>query len=672
MEIISSIFLAIFQSILFYGKEIGISMLLFSVIGNVIIYYILKKNKKIKNKNGFILIIPIILLSSTYFIFANRIFYILNILIIFLLNLLMYGIMINPKNYLKNYFLSSVELLKSTITGFHDGVEYTKKEAKQHIKTNEKLNKDNIKKVAISLLIVFAVVGVVILLLVSADSIFANIFENIGSIFNYINISSTFSMIIRIALVIIAYFLFLSFILKLKQNYNIETKEIKNSNNKYAFTIKLLLIALNIVYLVFCFIQVESLFAKINTVEFSYANYARTGFFQLMIVSLINFVVILVSNKFNENKEKSIKILNLFLVIFTVIIALSSMYRMYMYQMEFGLTYLRMFVYIILITELLTFIPIVIYIFNEKFDFLKWSGIIWICIYCIINYMNIEKIIINYNISNTNSDRTIDYEYISEIASEDSFGILEEKLEDNNISSSDRLEITRKVLNLGIDSKEIKWQEFNISKWRVREKNIDTQKLFNEVIELENKAYEEELERDIAKSKLDKSDDDYVYKKEINKDEIYIVDVKSYATGVELWSIGKITDNGTKYTEINEIDLPPTSKIEFFENGLGFLERADSIYCASSDLLITHDSGKTFEVIDFPEGEFTLSDPEGEEWDNCYDYYYLPTRESDGTLTVLVSGGYEGGYNGGKTRAKYISKDNGKTWKFVSEVWKEE
>ena len=672
MEIISSIVLAIFQSILFYGKEIGISMLLFSVIGNVIIYYILNKNKKIKNKNGFILIIPIILLSSTYFIFANRIFYILNILIIILLNLLMYGIVINPKNYLKNYLLNSIELLKSTITGFHEGVEYTKKEAKQHIKTNEKINKDNIKKIAISLLIVFAVVGVVILLLISADSIFANIFENIGNIFTYINIGSTFSMIIRIALIIIAYFLFLSFILKLKQDYEKKTKEIKNSNNKYAFTIKLLLIALNIVYLLFCFIQVESLFAKINSTDVNYANYARTGFFQLMIVSLINFAVILISNKFNENKEKSIKILNLFLVIFTVIIALSSMYRMYMYQMEFGLTYLRMFVYIILITELLTFVPIIIYIFNEKFDFLKWSCIIWICIYCIINYMNIEKIIINYNINNTNSDSSIDYGYIAKIASEDSFEVLEGKLEDNNISSLDRLEITRKVLNLKAESKDIKWQEFNISKWKVKEKDIDTQKLFNEVIELENKAYEEEFERDIAESKLDKSDEDYVYKKVISDDEIYVVEVKSYATGVELWSIGKITDNGTKYTETNEIDLPPTSKIEFFEDGLGFLEEADSIYCASSDLLITRDSGKTFEVIDFPDGEFTLSDPNGEEWDNCYDYYYLPTREDDGTLTVLVSGGYEGGYNGGKTRAKYISKDNGKTWEFVSEVWKEE
>ncbi len=671
MEIISSIVLAIFQSILFYGKEIGISMLLFSVIGNVIIYYILNKNKKIKNKNGFILIIPIILLSSTYFIFANRIFYILNIIIIILLNLLMYGIVINPKNYLKNYLLNSIELLKSTITGFHEGVEYTKKEAKQHIKTNDKINKDNIKKIAISLLIVFAVVGVVTLLLISADSIFANIFENIGNIFTYINIGSTFSMTIRIVLIIIAYFLILSFILKLKQDYEKKTKEIKNSKNKYAFTIKLLLIALNIVYLVFCFIQVESLFAKINTVEFNYANYARTGFFQLMIVSLINFAVILISNKFNENKERSIKILNLFLVIFTVIIALSSMYRMYMYQMEFGLTYLRMFVYIILITELLTFIPIIIYIFNEKFDFLKWSSIIWICIYCIINYMNIEKIIINYNINNTNSDRSIDYGYIAEIASEDSFEILEGKLEDNNISSLDRLEITRKVLNLKAESKEIKWQEFNISKWKVREKNIDTQKLFNEVIELENKAYEEEFERDIAQSKLDKSDEDYVYKKVISKDEIYVVELTGAATGISQWTIGKITNNGTKYTKINTIEVSAPSKIEFFEDGLGFLEEADGIYCPSSELLITRDSGKTFEVIDFPDGEFTLSDPNGEEWDNCYDYYYLPTREDNGTLTVLVSGGYEGGYNGGKTRAKYISKDNGETWEFVSEVWKE-
>lgn len=60
----------------------------------------------------------------------------------------------------------------------------------------------------------------------------------------------------------------------------------------------------------------------------------------------------------------------------------------------------------------------------------------------------------------------------------------------------------------------------------------------------------------------------------------------------------------------------------------------------------------------------------GKEWKDCYDYFYIPTQEDDGTLTVLASGGYKGGYNQGKTRAKYISRDNGYTWEFAGEVWK--
>ena len=112
MEIISSTILAIIQSILFYGKEIGISMLIFSIIGNGLISYILIRKNKIKNKKGFFLIIPIILLSSTYFIFANTTFYIANIFIIIILNLTMYAIAITPKNYLRGYIVNSFELTR--------------------------------------------------------------------------------------------------------------------------------------------------------------------------------------------------------------------------------------------------------------------------------------------------------------------------------------------------------------------------------------------------------------------------------------------------------------------------------------------------------------------------------------------------------------------------------
>ena len=670
MEIVGSLILAILQSILFYGRTIGISILIFVIIGNGILFYILNRKNKIKNKNGFWLLIPIILLSCTYFIFANTTFYISNVIIIVLLNLLMYGILINQKNYLKNYINNAWQLLKNTITDFNEATTFTTKKVKENINVNEKINKANLKKVAISLLIVFVVVGIVILLLASADRSFASIFENIVNVFADLNIGNTVSLIIRLVLIVLAYFLMLSFILKINKDYKVNSKEIKNYNNKYAFTMKLLLIALNIVYLVFCYIQIKSLLENLNIKYLSYSHYARTGFFQLMFVSLINFAVILLSNKFNENKEKSIKILNLFLVLFTIIIALSSMLRMYMYQMEFGLTYLRIFVYVILITELLTFIPIIKYIFNEKFDFLKWCFIIWIGVYCIVNYMNMEKIIISYNIGRNSSIREVDYEYISQIASQDSFDILQEKLEDNNIDFEERLELTKTIQKLASYSRDISWQEFNISKWKVQKKNIDLEQLNDEVNQLKNTIYEMESNNEIAGNSP--NEENYVYKKEINKDEIYVVELTGAATGVSQWTIGKITDNGTKYTKMNTIGVSAPSKIEFFEDGLGFLEEPDGIYCPSSKLSITRDSGKTFEEIKFPDGKFTLSDPEGKKWKECYDYFYLPTRDEDGTLTVLVSGGYEGGYNQGKTRAKYISNDNGKTWEFVSEVWKEE
>ena len=82
MEIVGSIIISIVQSILFYGKSIGISMILFEIILNSVILFILHRKNKIKNKNGLLLLIPITLLSCTFAIFANKTFYLANICII--------------------------------------------------------------------------------------------------------------------------------------------------------------------------------------------------------------------------------------------------------------------------------------------------------------------------------------------------------------------------------------------------------------------------------------------------------------------------------------------------------------------------------------------------------------------------------------------------------------
>ncbi len=665
MEIMGSIILSIIQSILFYGKEIGVSMLLFVIIGNGIGYYILHKKNKIQNKIGMLLIIPILLLSITYFIFANKIFFITNLFVILVLNLMMYVILINKKNYLINYLYNTFRLITDIVTGYKEGIDFSKRKAKKYITENKNINKGNIKKIATSLLIVSIIVGIVLVLLISADTIFANLFSGIGDLLKNVDIGTTFSFIIRIIIIVITYFLFLNLLLKLQKKYKKEEKELKDSRKKNTFTIKLLLITLNIIYLVFCIIQVQSLFTKTNISEsFDYAKYARTGFFQLMFVSFINFGLILISNRYNEKRENIIKILNLFLVLFTIIIAISSIYRMHMYEIEYGLTYLRIFVYIILVTEIITFVPVIIYIFNEKFDFIKWCFIVGVCTYCIINYMKIENIIVSKNI-NRNNEHPIDYDYISNIISEDSYEIIEGKLQKEDITSKEKLDILNILLKVASNTKELSWQEFNLSKYKIKKRDVDIQKLNIEIEETKKEIKEEEINE-----MLSKEPESYIYHEVINKNETYFVEQVNTLTRTEIWKIGKLTD-GKKYSIMSTIEVTTPSKIKFFENGLGFIEKPTDIYCEKSELLITHNSGKTFEIIKFPEGVFTLSNSVGKEWKRCYDYFYLPTKEEDGTLTVLASEGYGGGYNQGKTRAKYISKDNGYTWQFVEEIWKE-
>ena len=215
MEIIGSAILAVAQSILFYGKSLGISMLLFEIICNGIILYVLNKNGKIKNKRGFLFIIPIILLGSTYFIFANTTLYILNIFAILLLNFMMYVVLINEKSFFVNYLSKTFNLVTDTVTGYKEGFEFSKQKSKEKIKTNA--NKENVKKNIVSILIVLIVAIIIISLLASADMIFANLFSGIGKMFENINIGTAFNIILRIAIIVFMYFLFLSFILKLKR-----------------------------------------------------------------------------------------------------------------------------------------------------------------------------------------------------------------------------------------------------------------------------------------------------------------------------------------------------------------------------------------------------------------------------------------------------------------------
>ena len=112
--------LAIWFTILFIEEKLGLSVILFIIPLLIVIYVILEKNNRIKNKKGLILLIPIILLSATYFIFDNLFFKILNTFVLTFLLLLLYIMTIRPTFHLYDIIADCVCILLSPMDHIKD------------------------------------------------------------------------------------------------------------------------------------------------------------------------------------------------------------------------------------------------------------------------------------------------------------------------------------------------------------------------------------------------------------------------------------------------------------------------------------------------------------------------------------------------------------------------
>ena len=83
--------------------------------------------------------VPIVLLSSTYFVFANRTFYVANIFVIFALNFIMYVILTNQKGTLTNYLYKTGLLFTDTVGEWQDGLKLSKEIVNEHLSVKRKL-----------------------------------------------------------------------------------------------------------------------------------------------------------------------------------------------------------------------------------------------------------------------------------------------------------------------------------------------------------------------------------------------------------------------------------------------------------------------------------------------------------------------------------------------------
>lgn len=337
------------------------SLFVFSTLSILVLIFMLNSMDVEINKVGYFWIIPIEIIAFSSAVFVSNT--LLNFIIVLILMLVLVLQLINF-NVKSNININlAVQLFYATIYS---------KNVKGIFKVFQKTKKaksNNLSKILLGIAIAIPFIIVISMLLLSADEIFSTFIYDIFdididfeiNIFGYI---ATF-----VICLFITYHIFLNYIISSKEKFD---KVTKVNFDKTVFATAL--VCINLLFVVFCISQLSYVIfgngGSSLPSGFTYAEYARGGFFQLLFVSVINFAVILVFINFMENLNgsKLIKTLLTLLVIFTITLVGSSLQRILMYIEAYGFTQLRIQVILFLVFNFILLIFSIIKIVNYKIN----------------------------------------------------------------------------------------------------------------------------------------------------------------------------------------------------------------------------------------------------------------------------------------------------------------
>lgn len=181
------------------------------------------------------------------------------------------------------------------------------------------------------------------------------------------------------------------------------------------------LVLLNFLYIVFAYIQIKFLFlgGQVTTIEgYNYAEYARSGFFELVALSVLNTIGILVINRFTKGHLFNHISLTVTATC-TFIMMASSWYKMYLYESAYGYTQLRLYVYMILAFMCVFMALITLGIWQRHLPVVEWAILVGLVYFLIIAYVNVDAIIVDNNVARYEETGDIDMYYLLNDLSKD-------------------------------------------------------------------------------------------------------------------------------------------------------------------------------------------------------------------------------------------------------------
>lgn len=248
-------------------------------------------------------------------------------------------------------------------------------------------------------------------LLMRADAVFCNLFENLFS---------RWTLSAHVAGIAFT-FLFGLFASYCGMHYILDKaggRAEKEQKKQPALIAQIFTTAILILYVCFCMVQIIYLFGGFGTLPegMTYAQYARSGFFQLLYVCVINLILVLTIKVFFETTAY-LNYALLGICLCSYIMTASSAYRMILYIQVYDLTVLRIVVLVALAAIAILLAGICRSIFHPEFRILTYCVVVIGVVYTLFSFSHVERFVVRYDLARMTEDNATEtFQYLETLS----------------------------------------------------------------------------------------------------------------------------------------------------------------------------------------------------------------------------------------------------------------
>lgn len=400
---IACIIYAVVTAICLYRNSYGIMTIFFAAATIGFLYFIISKapqslaydnrqNDSKANPHTIIYYVGIMLLGISVFLTADHFLIVCSYIgIYFLAMTVLFNCFCRDEKWgILNYFSGMLRMLGSPFSYFfcvfQDGYAYIKQRDKK---------KSTFLYILIGVAIAVPFLILLIYILAQADMIFKYIVDkSIGSWRLSVNTIEFIVMIV--AMIVIYYSMFCRITM---QPPKLACEEKKSVEPMIGITFCGLLTAL---YAVFSVIQILSPFLGKQMLPegYSYAEYARQGFFQLIFVAALNLLIVLICNRIFA-KSHILRTLLTVMCGCTYIMIASSAIRLLMYIQVYHLSYMRVLALFALLNLVCLFAGTIVYLYKHTFPLVNYMIVLCGGIYILFSFSHPDTWIMRYNLNQT-------------------------------------------------------------------------------------------------------------------------------------------------------------------------------------------------------------------------------------------------------------------------------